>query len=99
MNYQTTTTPDGGLGFFFPQSEPLKPLTKDDFSKIKFRGERTDLEVYHLAYGTKKLRKCTYSRMKKRQARINEKKAKMLIVKSPEEKMAKANKETWLQNI
>jgi hypothetical protein len=30
--------------------------------------------------------------MKKRQDRINQKKAKMLIVKSPEEKLVKANK-------
>jgi len=51
---------------------------------IKFRGTRPDLEVYHLAYGTKKLRACTYRRMMKRQKRINEKKAKLLLTKSPE---------------
>jgi hypothetical protein len=62
----------------------LKKLTKSDLSQIKFRGKRTDLEVYHLAYGTKKLRACTYRRMKKRQDKINQKKAKLLLIKSPE---------------
>jgi len=84
MSNQTTiTSNEGSLGFFFPQPESLKPATKEELRGIKFRGQRTDLEVYHLAYGTKKLRACTYRRMKKRQDRINQKKAKMLIVKSP----------------
>lgn len=90
MDQQTTT--QDGLGFFFPPAEPRKNPTKSDLAGIKFRGQRTDLEVYHLAYGTKKLKACTYRRMKKRQDRINKKKAALLLVKSPEEKMQKAEK-------
>ncbi len=37
--------------------------------------------------------------MQKRQARINQKKSQLLIVKSPEERTIKANKEAWLRNI
>jgi|694.fasta_scaffold135171_2 hypothetical protein len=86
MDHQANQTEDnGGLGFSFqqtPQSFP-KP-TKQTLAGIKFKGTRTDLEVYHLAYGTKKLKACTYRRMMKRQARINKKKAELLLVKSPE---------------
>lgn len=100
MNKDTPLTPrESNMGFFFPQPDSLPQLCESDYSKIKFRGKRIDLEVYHLAYGTKKLRACTYRRMAKRQAKINEKKAKQLLVKSPEDKMLKAEKEAWLRNI
>lgn len=100
MNKDAPITPrESSMGFFFPQPDALPKLCESDYSKIKFRGKRIDLEVYHLAYGTKKLRACTYRRMARRQAKINEKKAKQLLVKSPEDRMLKAEKEAWLRNI
>ena len=66
---------------------------------LKFHGKRLDLEVYHLAYGTKKLRKCTYERMKKRQQRKNREKALKITVKTPEEAMEKGEKVAWLNDV
>lgn len=66
---------------------------------INFRGHRTDLEVYHLAYGTKKLRACTYRRMEKRQKKRNERLAKFHIAKSPFDQAIKAEKAKWLGQI
>lgn len=53
MNKEVPITPrESSLGFFFPQSDPLPQLSESDYKNIKFRGNRIDLEVYHLAYGT-----------------------------------------------
>ena len=74
-NKNTQSGTDQGVGFFFSEKRPkdldLVQPNKENLKGIKFRGMRTDLEVYHLAYGTKKLRACTYRRMKKRQQRKN----------------------------
>ena len=73
-NKTTQSGTDEGAAFFFGERSKglnLVEPTKDILSSIKFRGQRPDLEVYHLAYGTKKLRACTYRRMKKRQQRKN----------------------------
>lgn len=82
MNKEVPITPrESSLGFFFPQPDLLRQLSESDSNKIKFRGNRTDLEVYHLAYGTKKLRVCTYRRMARRQTKINQKKANISLQK------------------
>lgn len=52
-----------------------------------------------MAYGTKKLRGCTYRRMLKRQSRKNQQKNSTLRVLTPEETIAKAEKQKWLEQI
>ena len=87
------------LGEMFPERPSLPEPTKEDLSGIKFKGSHLHLEVYHLMHGTKKLRACTYRRMRKRQDRINKKKAKQLLPRSPEDQEIRAEKKAWLSKV
>lgn len=89
------------LGELFPQPPKLKTPTRKDLEGVKFSGNDglLHLEVYHLIHKTKKLKKCTIKRMKRKQANINKRKAKLLVPKTPEEVSAKAERTQFLSKV